>query len=201
MKNQLTKTSIITAILVAGPLLAYAWTSAPSSPPSNNVYGPLNVGPAGQFKSGGIILNSAGLANSYGLLVQNGRVGIGTLTPGYKLQVGEAGDGSSVGSNAFFYISDASLKNNVVTLPDALAKVLELRGVSFSWKNSGGNNIGVIAQEIEKVYPELVMTDPNTGLKSVQEGNLVAPLIEAVKAQQAQIEALKARISALEAKK
>ena len=94
--------------------------------------------------------------------------------------------------------SDARLKKNIETLPSALQKILSLRGVSYYRKDREdlSPQIGVIAQEVEKIYPELVHTDEN-GYKSVEYSNLVAPLIEAVKAQQAQIEDLKKKVASL----
>lgn len=134
-------------------------------------------------------------------ILNNGNTGIGTISPGYKLQVGNSGDGTSVGANAYYYISDKALKTNVSPLTGSLANVLKLQGVSFNWKSNGEPSIGVIAQDIEKVYPELVNTDKTTGYKSVEYGNLVAPLIEAVKEQQRQIDTLKAEVEALKAAK
>lgn len=199
--NKYKQITIVALALVLGPVLAHAWTSAPSSPPAGNVSAPVNVGGTYQHKTGILQVGVLGVDGG-GLFA--GDVGIGlATTPGYRLQVGASGDGSSIGANAFYYFSDARLKNNVTTLTNSLEKVLQLRGVSFDWKDApraGKKNIGVVAQEIEAVYPELVNTDAN-GIKSVQEGNLVAPLIEAVKVQQAEIQALKARISALEAGK
>lgn len=104
---------------------------------------------------------------------------------------------------AFYYASDESLKKNIQTIPNALADVLQLRGVEFDWKNptieGSTHSVGVIAQEVEKVYPELVTTNLD-GLKSVQYGNLVGPLIEAVKTLKAENDALRARVEKLEAK-
>jgi len=57
--------------------------------------------------------------------------------------------------------------------------------------------VGLIAQDLEQVFPELVHTNPQTGLKSVQYGNLVAPLIEAIKEQQKMIETMKIEIEKL----
>ncbi|MFA6278843.1 MAG: tail fiber domain-containing protein [Candidatus Paceibacterota bacterium] len=128
-------------------------------------------------------------------IASGGFVGIGTNNPAYKLQVN--GD---IQATSFLYPSDASLKTNIQTLPNALDNVLKLRGVEFNWLKDGTPSVGVIAQEVEQVYPDLVSTNPSTGLKSVQYGNLVGPLIEAVKAQQKEIEDLKARIKALEQK-
>lgn len=81
--------------------------------------------------------------------------------------------------------SDLRLKENIVPLRDSLEYILLLRGISYDYKNKakfGDNNqVGLIAQEVELVYPQVVKTDPLTGLKSVAYGHLVAPLIEAVK--------------------
>lgn len=95
--------------------------------------------------------------------------------------------------------SDMRLKENVVTIDHALDRVLALNGVYFTWRadNSGERQIGVIAQDVEEVLPELVSTNPS-GLKAVQYSNLTAVLIEAVKEQQTEIEALQAQNAALE---
>ncbi len=72
----------------------------------------------------------------------------------------------------------------------------ELRGINFNWKDDAQNTdiqIGLIAQEVEKVLPELVSTD-SEGYKSIAYGKLTAVLVEAIKEQQRQIEALKGMI-------
>ena len=69
-------------------------------------------------------------------------------------------------------------------------KVLEMRGVSFERTDSGKQSSGVIAQELEKVAPELVIDDGS--YKGVAYGNVVGYLIEAIKDQQKQIDELKA---------
>jgi len=84
-----------------------------------------------------------------------------------------------------------TLKTNIKTLPRALNKIMRIRGVSYNWTDTNQvqtTQIGVIAQEVEKVYPELVTTveteDPSTnGKKAVNYTGLIAPLLEAVKAQ------------------
>ncbi|MFH1866584.1 MAG: tail fiber domain-containing protein [Patescibacteria group bacterium] len=100
---------------------------------------------------------------------------------------------------AFYYSSDESLKKNISIIPNALDKVLKLEGVSFEWKDKEkgeGVNIGFIAQDVEEIFPEVVSTDAN-GLKSLQYGNLVAPLIEAIKEQQKQIKEQQVQIDEL----
>lgn len=91
--------------------------------------------------------------------------------------------------------SDETLKDNVQTIKNALEKVSSLRGVEFDRKDLEGNphQIGVIAQEVEKIIPEVVITDSN-GIKSVAYGNLVGLLIEAIKEQQEEINTLKVQL-------
>lgn len=114
-------------------------------------------------------------------------VGIGTTSPTYKLHV--------VGrfkSDGITETSDARFKNNIQPIDDALNKVLAMRGVTYEWNKEGmesGTQIGLIAQEVEKVLPEVVDTDQE-GYKSLQYSVMVALLIEAMKDQQQTIEDL-----------
>jgi hypothetical protein len=92
--------------------------------------------------------------------------------------------------------SDIRLKENVETIDNALDKVKSMRGVTYT--KDGKDGLGVIAQEVEKIIPEVVLTaDDEIGTKSVAYGNMVGLLIEAVKEQQEQIDALKNEITAL----
>ncbi|KKT13602.1 MAG: hypothetical protein UV95_C0001G0139 [Candidatus Falkowbacteria bacterium GW2011_GWF2_43_32] len=127
-----------------------------------------------------------------GFVVEYGDVGIGTTSPGYLLHVN-----GTAAATAFVYASDEKLKKNVKTLDSSLDKILQLRGVSFDWIKDGEAGIGLIAQEVEQVFPVLVSEAGDT--KSVHYANLVAPLIEAIKEQQAEIDSLEARIKKLEA--
>jgi hypothetical protein len=86
--------------------------------------------------------------------------------------------------------SDIKLKKNISTLTNSLDKVLAMRGVEFDRIDiEGEHNIGFIAQEIEKIVPELV--SESQGTKSVAYGNITALLVEAIKEQQIQINNLK----------
>ena len=95
--------------------------------------------------------------------------------------------------------SDLRLKSDIQPLEDSLAKVIKLRGVSYIMKadEAKDRKIGVIAQELEQEYPELVSTN-GEGLKSVAYANLTAVLIEAVKGLKAENDALKSRLEKLE---
>jgi hypothetical protein len=86
--------------------------------------------------------------------------------------------------------SDKRLKKNIKTVESALDKVIALRGVSFNWKEGGAKAIGLIAQEAEKVIPEIVLQDEN-GYLGIKYNNLIGVLVEAIKEQQEQINTLK----------
>jgi hypothetical protein len=89
--------------------------------------------------------------------------------------------------------SDKTLKKDVITLENSLDKVLNLRGVSFTKIDSNKKGIGVIAQEVQEVLPEVVVENSD-GILSVAYGNIVGVLIEAIKEQQKQIDELKSKI-------
>jgi len=111
----------------------------------------------------------------------NGNARIFTLGTGKYFQVI---GGSGVKANSFVYSSDKTLKKDIEIIPDALNKVNKLEGISFRWKDKEREdkiNLGVIAQDVEKIFPEVVHTDSETGLKSVEYGNLISPVIEAIK--------------------
>ncbi|HHD92510.1 MAG TPA: tail fiber domain-containing protein, partial [Candidatus Portnoybacteria bacterium] len=107
----------------------------------------------------------------------------------------------TVTANAFIYSSDKRLKKDIKNIPNALERILSLRGVSFKWRKNNEQSLGLIAQEVEKVFPELVVTNQTDGMKAVKYGNLVAPLIEAVKEQQKQIDLFKKEIEQLKSSK
>lgn len=96
-------------------------------------------------------------------------------------------------------VSDARLKKNISPIPNALTKVMNLRGVNFEWKDTTmkGTQIGFIAQEVEKVVPEVVNYSKEKDLYTLQYAPVTALLVEAMKEQQKNIEQLKAENDAL----
>jgi hypothetical protein len=119
-----------------------------------------------------------------------GKVGIGTTNATSKLHViGDVRVSGDIAAANFNSTSDISLKGNIKIIEDPIEKVLQLNGVTFNWKENQKPSIGVIAQELEKVLPELVTQGD---IKSVNYNGLIGLLIEAIKEQQKQIDELKA---------
>lgn len=121
------------------------------------------------------------------VILTGGKVGIGTTSPTQLLDV----DANIAVQGSTVHTSDVRLKKDITTIPDSLAKVMQLRGVSFRWIDQQkdaemGPQYGVIAQEVEAVFPNAVITD-DKGYKSVAYSKLVAPMIEAIKEQQGMI--------------
>lgn len=116
-------------------------------------------------------------------LYVGGSVDIGGTSGSYTLYVN-----GKIGSNGINETSDKRFKKDIQNLESSLDKVSQLRGVSYYWRHDEfpdkkfeeGRDIGVIAQEVEAIFPELVKTDKQ-GYKSVEYSHLVPILIEAIK--------------------
>jgi hypothetical protein len=136
-----------------------------------------------------------GTANTPLVLNPNGGgVGIQTTTVTNSLTIGQ-GQGPAVADGWNTY-SSRRWKTNIKTLPDALDKVERLRGVSYDLKANGKHEIGVIAEEVGAVVPEIVEWDKNgKDAEGVDYSRLTALLIEAVKQQQREIRAQQAEIA------
>ena len=132
----------------------------------------------------------ANFASSSNLYVDttNSRVGVGTTVPSTTLQVSGTITCTDINST-----SDIKLKENIHQIKDPLEKVLQINGVGFRWKDTKEDAIGVIAQDIEEVIPEVVKNNDHT--KTVNYNGLIGVLIEAIKEQQRQIEELKKQIN------
>jgi hypothetical protein len=145
-------------------------------------------------------------------ILANGRMGINTPAP---LDFGTFNVGPNAGLNApifldvnggvratgYWAFSDARLKQNIETIENPLAKVMQLRGTTYSFRENEtmelpqGTQIGFIAQELEKVVPEAVTKDA-TGTYQVNYDAIIPLLVEGIKAQQGQIDSLRNVISA-----
>jgi hypothetical protein len=132
-------------------------------------------------------------------ILENGNVGLGTINPTTKLYVN-----GEITANSVSGISDIRFKTNIRPVINALEKVKALRGVYFNWnqiafpeKEFGAQDeLGFIAQEVEKIVPEIVSKDKtNEEYRSVKYDKLVALLVEAIKEQQKQIDSLTIKVN------
>jgi hypothetical protein len=141
-----------------------------------------------------------------GLIIrENGFIGMGNTSPSVRLQV--SGD---IIANSIAGSSDLRFKTNVRSISSPLEKVKSLRGVYFNWDQKSFPNkdfsdkteLGFIAQEVEKVLPEVVSRDNSPEeYRSVKYDKVVALLVEAIKEQQKQIDSLKSQVKKLKRKK
>jgi Chaperone of endosialidase len=163
----------------------------------SSVCGKAGNGGSISLQPGGSGFGSGTLAGKSGnvILVPNfGRVGVG-LIPGHTFEVKIGG---TTLADAWTIRSSRIYKTNIQPLSGALDKVERLRGVSYQRKVDNKLEIGVVAEEVEPVVPEVVSRDPQTNeIQGIDYSPLAALLIEAVKAQQQEIEQLKAKVEQL----
>jgi len=118
---------------------------------------------------------------------ENGNVGIGTTAPAYRLDVdGDINSSGIIRVNGMMVASDRRYKNTIANLANSLSIIGQLRGTSYLLNNqevSTDEQFGFIAQEVEKVLPNLVMTD-HEGYKAVNYVGLIPVLTEGIKDQQ-----------------
>ncbi len=119
-------------------------------------------------------------------------VGVRRTDPSYALDV----SGAIRATGDVIAYSDARVKENVETIPNALDKVKSMRGVGYNKIGEEKRSVGVIAQELLEVLPEAVHQD-EAGMYSVAYGNIVGVLVEAMKEQQKQIDELKAQLDGI----
>jgi hypothetical protein len=137
----------------------------------------------------------------------NAKTYFGSAASGYEFRsstdtiivsIDNTGNVSAVGE--ITASSDERIKTNIKTIENALDKVTQLRGVEYDRTDIERHQIGVIAQEVEKVLPDIVHTDEN-GMKSVAYGNLTAVLIEAIKDLKGEVSELRAELNELKGTK
>jgi len=158
--------------------------------------GTFSWGAAGESYTAGTGMTLTGTEFSIGQSVatasdvQFNSLGVGTAAPT------TAGLIRATNDVVAFYSSDKRLKDNIKPIEGALDKVCKLGGYEFDWNAKQdvyeGHDIGVIAQEVEAVFPELV-TDRDNGFKAVKYEKLVPALIEAIKELKNEIELLKSK--------
>ena len=140
--------------------------------------------------------NTTGTASTASTLVTGNNYQVNSFGVGTPAS-GTTGEIRATNDITAFYSSDERLKENILPIPNALEKVLHISGNTFDWKSGfneihshSGTDVGVIAQEVEKVLPQVVTTREN-GYKAVQYEKIIALLIEAVKDLKNEIDELK----------
>lgn len=149
--------------------------------------GALNINTSGnlnglRFYNGGTITGQIGASSTYPLYVSN--------SAGSAMIYTDTSGNFTASANITAY-SDAKLKTDIKTIEDAVELISAIRGVYYKRIDTEEAGIGVIAQEIQKVFPEAV--HDNDGTLSVAYGNLIGPLIEAVKDLSKRVKKLEAR--------
>ena len=146
-----------------------------------------------------------GVMNLIGDSVGDAKVGINTTagaTPAATLEVRGTISGSLIRSNGdvvAYYSSDERLKDNIKLIENPIEKIQQLRGIEYQWNGlqntypSGSLDSGIIAQDVQKVLPQLVK-ETNKGYLGVRHDRLVGLLVESIKDQQEQINELKLQI-------
>ena len=125
-----------------------------------------------------------------------GNVGIGDTDPAYRLELPNTASAAGRGrANSWVTYSSGRWKTNIGPISGPLEKVRKLRGVYFDWKESGTHDIGMIAEEVAEVIPEVVGYEKDSGApESLDYGRLVALLVEADKELKAEKDAEIARL-------
>ena len=111
-------------------------------------------------------------------IAENGNIGIGTTTPTEKLDV----DGN-VRATAFLYSSDRRLKADITPYTDGKNVITHLEAKRYNWKDSWKPDVWVIAQEVQKVFPEAV-SEWSDGMLAVDYVKLIVPLLQVTQEQE-----------------
>lgn len=164
---------------------------------------PVRCGPSFGGNGGSISLQPGlgGIATFPGhpgkitLAPTGGKVGVGTSNPTAGFEVGA---GHSTLADSWITRSSRRFKTNIQPLIGALKTIEQLQGVSYDRRTDGRHEIGVIAEDVDQVVPELVFRDPDTKqVQGVDYSRLTALLIEAIKSQQVEIQQLKIEVHRL----
>ncbi len=146
--------------------------------------------------------SDASRSNAFVIMKYGGTgIGLGQTAPIAMFQVGTAGDGTIAIANAWNTFSDRRLKKDILVIDRPIEKLEAISGYYYFWKQGKDKNrqAGVIAQEVLAVYPEIV-TKNTDGIYSVDYSKLTPLLIEGTKAQQKEIDLLRAENQSLRLK-
>jgi hypothetical protein len=185
---------------------------------SINVYGGGTVGigcPTANANGGNLILKSGigtGTGTQGNIQLLNGNVGIGTSAPSSKLEVcgnvrviGTIVASGTITTSAISCPSDLRYKKNIVPLDNPIERLMQINAVQYNWRREEFPNMnfsdklqtGFIAQDLEKIFPEMVFTD-DAGYKYIYYSRLTPLLVETIKEQQKQIEVITKKLTEIE---
>ena len=156
---------------------------------------------AGVNKRLAVFSGSSAISSSQGIVLDvNDNLGIGVneasdLPLAYKLVV----SGSIKATGTVVQGSDERLKKDIAPIDNALSRINHIDGVFFKYKDSGDKSVGFVAQQIQKILPEVVSED-NNGYLGVNYSGVTAVLVEAIREQSSIISDLESRLSKLENK-
>jgi prepilin-type N-terminal cleavage/methylation domain-containing protein len=178
----------------------YNGTTTPTADASTIYLNNLGVGPSPlTVKTVG---TTGGVANNPAINIITGctRSTPALTDPcGWGLQIsGDATITGMLNANVAFTSSDVRLKTNIRPLSNTLDNIMQLKPVAFTYKSNGLQSFGVIAQDLVKVYPELVSQGNEETMKSVNYEGLIAPLIGAVQELKRENDDLHQRLTAEE---
>ena len=169
--------------------------TAESDSTSQIVLGGSNIMSFAVQPSGGSLTNQISIISGLVYPPTSNFVSLGNSTYQFKdgyfdgtLYTDAISNSGAITSATYFYSSDAALKEDIQTIENPLEKVQALRGVSYKWKDTGKKDIGLVADEVQEVLPELVV---EKGHKHIDYGHMIGLLVEAIKDLKTQVEELK----------
>lgn len=162
----------------------------------------INQSPASSQPNLSVFANNIAMTSNTSIDVVSGATFNVSTTSGTAATLSIVGRGTADTFEAgkFIYTSDVNTKENIRPIENALSRVLQLRGMNYDWKGTHGSDIGLIAQDVQKVFPELVtkISDKRLG---VDYPKMIAPIVEAIRQLKMENDALRAKVEELEKQK
>jgi len=147
------------------------------------------------------ILCAVGVTAYGGNLATTGTLSVGSTSTFSGTMTISSGNiavsGGTVTANAYYHNSDQRLKTDIRPIGNALDKILALKGVQFNWKKDGRADMGVVAQNVLEVFPDVVTKNSN-GMMSVEYDSLVGPMIEAIRQLKTENDDLRKKVAGME---
>lgn len=142
-----------------------------------------------QTTSGNIVMNAV-----LGTIIKS------TAGAPLSLDIKGVGKADEFQAGKFIYsASDITMKENLLPMTDALEKLMQIRAYSFNWKGTHNHDVGLMAQDVQKVFPEIVTPlSEGKGKLGIEYAKMVAPIIEAIRELKQENEALRKQVDALQ---